>query len=154
MSSLVSLTIHRIDCERDDARAAIAELRRELSPKGNVVSPESRARTIAVFGEPLSPSQVVDKICAEVAARGLAAVFDYTRKLDGVSLDTESVRVASSELEEAYRTADAGYLKTIEHVRENILAYQRAVLPRDVHTQPAAGISLGLRYTPLPPLRL
>ena len=83
----MTLSIRRIDCVRDDASAAIAELRRELSPKGNVVSPEGRARTIAAFGEALSPTQVVQKICGDVAARGLAAVLDYTRRLDGVALN-------------------------------------------------------------------
>jgi histidinol dehydrogenase len=145
----VTLKIRRIDCGRDDATAAIAGLRRELSPKGNVVSPEGRARTIAAFGEPLSPGQVVEKICADVAALGLAAVLDYTRRLDGVALEPESVRVSSRELDDAYRAASHDYLKTLQHVRENILAYQRAILHRDVRTEPAAGIELGLRYTPL-----
>ena len=56
-------------------------------PTGNVVSPEGRARTIAAFGEPLSPQQVVERICADVAARGLEAVLDYSRRLDGVKLE-------------------------------------------------------------------
>lgn len=48
--------MRRIDCSRDDAAQAIAFLRAELGPKGNVVSPEGRERTIQAFGEPLSPS--------------------------------------------------------------------------------------------------
>ena len=54
----------------------------------------------------LSPGQVVEKICADVADRGLAAVLDYTRRLDGVTLEPASVRVSASELEDAYRAAD------------------------------------------------
>ena len=96
----MTLNIRRIDCSTEDARAAIAELRRELSPRGNIVSPEGRARTVAAFGEPLSPEQVVEKICAEVAARGLPAVLDYTQRLDGVTLEPESIRVSDGELEE------------------------------------------------------
>ncbi|MGC8643769.1 MAG: histidinol dehydrogenase [Isosphaeraceae bacterium] len=145
----MTLTIRRIDCGRDDAHAAIAELRRELSPQGNVVSPEGRARTIAAFGEPLSPTLVVEKICSDVAARGLAAVLDYTARLDGVTLEPAQVRVSERELNDAYRAADHDYLKSIQRIRENILAYQRAILHVDVRTEPAAGISLGLRYTPL-----
>jgi histidinol dehydrogenase len=145
----VTLTIRRIDCGRDDASAAIAELRRELSPQGNVVSPEGRARTIAAFGQALSPTQVVEKICSDVAARGLAAVLDHTARLDGVTLEPAQVRVSERELNDAYRAADHDYLKTIQRVRENILGYQRAILHHDVRTEPAEGISLGLRYTPL-----
>jgi histidinol dehydrogenase len=148
-SDLVTLKIRRIDCASDDAQAAIAVLRRELSPAGNVVSPEGRARTIAAFGAPLSPREVVERICADVAARGLAAVLDYTGRLDGVALEAASVRVSQSELESAYRAASASYLETLEHVRANILAYQRAILSRDVRIEPGAGIELGLRYQPL-----
>lgn len=145
----MTLNIRRIDCSRDDALAAIAALRRELSPRGNVVSPEGRARTIAAFGEPLTPEQVVEKICADVAARGLAAVLDLTRRLDGVVLEPGAVRVSASELETTYRDADAGYLRTLEEVRASILAYQRAILSRDTRIEPASGIALGLRYLPL-----
>ncbi|WP_337174117.1 histidinol dehydrogenase [Paludisphaera sp.] len=149
MVSTLSLSIRRIDCARDDAREAIASLRRELSPKGNVVSPEGKARTAAVFGEPLSPPQVVERICEHVAGRGLEAVLDYTRKLDGVDLKPEEVRVSRAELDDAHRQADPGYLATIARIRENVLTYQRAILTKDVHVEPRPGVRLGLRYTPL-----
>jgi histidinol dehydrogenase len=145
----LSLKIRRIDCDGDNAFAAIAELRRELSPKGNVVSPQGRARTVEAFGEPLSPSQVVERICEDVATRGLAAVLDYTQRLDGVSLDPSSVRVSEAELEEAYRTAAPEYLQTLANVKRNVLVYQRAILHRDVHLITKPGIELGLRYLPL-----
>jgi histidinol dehydrogenase len=143
------LKIRRFDCSRDDALAAVGQLRRELSPRGNVVSAEGRARTIAAFGEPLTPGQVVEKICADVAARGLDAVLDYTRRLDGVSLEPSSLRVSAEELADAHAGADPAYLETLDHVRENILAYQRAILSRDVRTSGGPGIELGLRYLPL-----
>ncbi len=145
----MTLSIRRIDCASNDALAAIAELRRELSPRGNVVSPEGRARTVAAFGEPLTPVQVVERICADVAARGLAAVLDYTRRLDGVALEPGTVRVSRAELESAHESADAGYLQTLENVRANILTYQRAILNRDVKVEPCPGIELGMRHVPL-----
>ena len=145
----MTLSIRRIDCASSDALAAIVELRRELSPRGNVVTPEGRARTIAAFGEPLTPVQVVERICSDVAMRGLAAVLDYTRRLDGVALEPGTVRVSRAELESAHESADAGYLQTLENVRANILAYQRAILNRDVGIEPTLGIELGVRYVPL-----
>jgi histidinol dehydrogenase len=143
------LIIRRIDCSSDDAVSAIAELRRELSPKGNVVSPEGKARTTAAFGQALTPSQVVETICAEVATRGMEAVIDFTRRLDGILLEPHSVRVPTSELEAAHRAVDAAYLKTLENVRKNILAYQQAILNHDVFIEPMPGVELGLRYLPL-----
>jgi len=145
----LSLSLRRIDCSSQDASGAIADLRRALSPRGDVVSAEGKARTIAAFGEPLSPVQVVERICADVASRGLPAVLDYTRKLDGVTLEPASVRVSEKELQDAFESAGQGYLKTLERIRENILNYQRAVLHRDVALPSERGIELGLRYRPI-----
>ncbi len=145
----MALKIRRIDCSTHDAQREIAALREELSPKGNVVSPEGQARTIAAFGEPLAPRQVVERICADVAARGLDAVLDYSRRLDGVTLEPAQVRVSPDELQAAHRQADRGYLETIARVRSNILAYQEAIKHHDVLLPPRDGIELGLLYRPI-----
>jgi histidinol dehydrogenase len=145
----VTLQIRRIDCASDDAERAIAALRAELSPDGNVVSAEGRARTIAAFGEPLEPKQVVERICKDVAARGLDAVLELARRLDRAELEPGRIRVSPDELEAAHRRADPAYLGTIGRVRANILAYQRAILHRDVRLEPEPGIALGLLYRPL-----
>jgi histidinol dehydrogenase len=145
----VTLRIRRIDCASDDAERAIAAMRDELSPRGNVVSPEGRARTIAAFGEPLAPGQVVERICDDVAARGLGAVLDYSRRLDGAELESVRIRVSPGEFEEAHRRADPAYLETIGRVRDNILAYQRAILHGEVRIEPGQGIRLELLYRPL-----
>ncbi len=144
--------IERIDCVGGDEAAtarAIAGLRRRLSPQGDVVSPEGRARTLAAFGEALSPEQVVARICDDVRTLGLAAVLEYTRKLDRVELAAGSVRVSAAELAGAHRRADPDYLGTIGRVRDNILGFQRAILHRDVEVRPGPGRTLGLRYRPL-----
>jgi histidinol dehydrogenase len=145
----VVLAIRRIDCSSDDAGRAIAELRRQLSPDGDVVSPEGKARTIAAFGEPLSPRQVVERICSDVAARGLEAVVDYSRRIDGASLTPGQIRVSPDELRQAHEAADPDYLETIARVRGNILAYQRAILHRDRMIDGGEGIELGLLHRPL-----
>ena len=144
-----TLNICRIDCASDDVREAILELRRQLSPQGNVVSPQGRARTIAAFGEPLTPQQVVERICADVQCRGLDAVLDYTAKLDGVTLDPSAVRVTKDELAHAFRSADVDYLRTVRRVRDNILAFQSGILNRDAVMRRGPGCELTLRYRPL-----
>ncbi len=144
-----TLNICRIDCASDDAREAILELRRQLSPKGNVVSPQGRARTIAAFGEPLTPQQVVERICADVQCRGLDAVLDYTARLDGVTLDPSAVRVTKDELSQAFRAADKDYLRTVRRVRDNVLAFQSGILNRDAVLRHGPGCELTLRYRPL-----
>jgi histidinol dehydrogenase len=144
----VTLGIRRIDCASDDAEGAIAALRAELSPQGNVVSPAGRARTITAFGEPLEPRQVVERICDDVAARGLEAVLDYTRRLDGVELAAGQLRVAREELEDAHQRADPAYLETIARVRENIRSYQEAMVRNEVWMD-GPGRELGMIYRPL-----
>ncbi len=143
------LNITRIDTASDDAREAIRELRRQLSPDGNVVSPRGRARTIQVFGEPLTPRQVVERICADVRSRGMEAVLDYTARIDDVPLTPDSVRVGESELKAAYKAADPAYLRTIRRVRDNILAFQSGILHRDAQMRRGPGFELGVRYRPL-----
>ena len=144
-----TLNISQIDCARGDAQAAIRELRRQLSPRGDVVSPQGRQRTIAAFGEPLTPQQVVERICREVQDRGLAAVLDFTARLDGVTLTPAEVRVSREEMSEAYHAADPAYLKTLRRVRDNILAFQSGILHRDACLRKGRHCELRLRYRPL-----
>ncbi len=145
---MTPLTIQRIDTRTGDVKAALDALRQKLSPAGNVVSEAGRRRTIEVFGEPLSPQQVVERICGDVKSRGLTAVLDYSRKLDKAELTAETVRVSASELAAAHAAADPHFLATIRRIRDNIREFQQAILHRDVEvTRP--GVTLRQRYTPL-----
>jgi len=141
--------IRVIDCAQGDAGEALDRLRRELSIDGEVVSPEGRERTLRVFGEPLTPGQVVERICSSVAREGVKAALEYSRKLDGKELTAEELRVEPAALARAHEQADPAYLDTIARVRDNILAYQRAILHQDVHLSRGPGLTLGLRYQPL-----
>ena len=76
------LSIRRIDSRREDIRAAMNALRQRLSPEGNVVSEAGRRRTVEVFGEPLSPVEVVRRICSDVKTIGLPALLDYSARID------------------------------------------------------------------------
>lgn len=143
------LNIPRIDCSTADAREAISALRRQLSPQGSVVSPQGQARTVAVFGEPLTPQQVVERICTDVRERGLDAVLDYTRRLDGVALEADSIRVSREEMQAAFRRADRPYLQTLRRVRDNILSFQSGILHRDATMRRGPNCELRLRYRPL-----
>jgi histidinol dehydrogenase len=140
--------IDRIDTRRDDVTVALEALRRKLSPAGNVVSEAGRKRTIEVFGEPLSPQQVVERICSDVKTRGLSAVLDYSRKLDKAELTPQMVRVSADELATAHAAAEPQFLSTIRRIRDNILQFQRAIMHRDAEmTRP--GVTLRQRYIPL-----
>ena len=151
-SSPAPLNIPTIDCTRQSAESLIAELRRKLSPRGDIVSAAGRQRTIELFGEPLSPQQVVERICGDVARQGLPAVLDYTARLDGKTLTAETLRVTPAELAEAHANADPGFLETLRRIVANIREFQTAILTQDVVVRPArssGGIELRQRYLPL-----
>src|SRR5919206_4917708 len=90
------LTIRRIVCGSADAHAELAALRARLGAQGNVVSPRGRALTEKVFGEPLPPARVVERVCEDVRARGLDALLHYTEQFDRVRLAPEALRVSRS----------------------------------------------------------
>jgi len=130
-------------------QAALAELRRRLSPRGDVVSEAGQRRTIEVFGEPLTPNQVVERICNDVAERGTAAVLEYTKKLDGADLTAATLRVSPEELAQAHAAADPDFLKTVRQIRDNIREFQEAILHTDTEVTRPQGVTLRQRYAPL-----
>jgi histidinol dehydrogenase len=145
----MELAIQRIDTSEPTAAAEIETLRRKLSPEGEVVSEAGRQKTIAVFGEPLTPAQAVAQICGDVRERGLAAVLEYTAKLDGIDLTGDTIRVPVDELAAAHAAAEPEFLATVRRIRENVLRFQRAILHTDVTIDVPAGGYLRQRYLPL-----
>lgn len=143
------MKIQRINTTDDDVDELLDELRARLSPSGNVVSERGRQRTVDVFGEPLSPVAVVERICGDVRARGIAAVLGYTRQLDDVEITPETIRVSAEELATAHSQADAGFLATIRKIRANVHEFQTAILHHDVTITRDTGVTLSQRYLPL-----
>ncbi len=142
------MNILRIDSRRDDIRRAMADLRRRLSPRGDIVTPEGRQRTIDVFGEPLSALQVVERICRDVEEKGLAAALDYSRRIDKADLTPETLRVSEEDLARAHAQADRDFLETVRRIRTQIRSFQESILQRDVRLQRPHGY-LVERYRPL-----
>lgn len=143
-----ALEIRRIDCADGDAAAEVRAIRGQLSPRGDVVSSRGRALTQEVFGAPLSPRQVVDRICSDVLERGLDAVLDYSRKLDRADVDRASLRVPDAKIREAHKAAAPEYLAAVRRIRQNILTFQSAILHQDA-VMPMSDHELRLIYRPL-----
>ncbi|QDU88456.1 Histidinol dehydrogenase [Pirellulimonas nuda] len=148
-SAAAALRVERIDARLAGAAEKLEALRRKLAPSGDVVSEAGRRKTIEVFGEPLSPVQVVERICGDVRARGVRAVLEYTHKLDGAELAAESLRVPPHELQAAHAAAAPEFLDTLRRLRANIHTFQSAILHHDVEVATAGGGTLRQRYLPL-----
>lgn len=142
------LKIRRIDSRKDNLDAALADLHARLSLKGNIVSEAGRQRTIEVFGEPLTPAQVVERICRDVAARGLDAVLDYSARIDKCQLTAETIRVPAAELAAAHAAADPALLAAVRSIRSRVEEFQKAILHKSVR-QARPGGYLMQRYLPL-----
>lgn len=143
------LMIPRIDTRDPGSAAQIAALRAKLAPEGNVVSEAGRRKTIEVFGEPLTPVQVVERICGEVRERGLPALLEYTAKLDGKQLSASDLRVPATELAAAHAAADPKLLDAVRRIRDRVSEFQQAILHQTVTVPTEHGGYLTQRYLPL-----
>lgn len=145
----MSITMRRIRLADEGAAGRLAELRRQLSASGDVVSPKSQALTVKVFGEALPPARVVERVCADVRTRGREALFHYTEQFDRVNLTPQTLRVSKAELAEAHSLADPALLETVRRVRQNVLSFQLGVLHRTAILTVAGKHELRLRYRPM-----
>jgi histidinol dehydrogenase len=139
----------RIDLNSADGRQRLDALRAKLSSQGELVSPAGRQRTIDVFGEPLTPRQVVERICGDVKSKGLASLLDYTRRIDRATVSRESLFVDAAALAAAHAAAEPGFLAAVRRIKANVERFQEALLARDVEVPLPGGGSLRQRYLPL-----
>lgn len=87
------------------------------------VSPALAKSIAELFGEPLSPDQVVARILADVKAKGDRAVLDYSRRLDGAEL--ESLRVPEERIALAWERTEPSLRRALEVAAERIEAFHR-----------------------------
>jgi histidinol dehydrogenase len=128
---MTKLTMRRIRYEAADAAQQLQALCRQLGLQADVVSPRSRALTEQVFGQALTPAQVVERICNDVRQRGVEALLQYTEQFDKVRLTPETLRVNEAEIAAAHKQADAGFLATVRRVRNNLMSFQMGLVHRD-----------------------
>jgi histidinol dehydrogenase len=144
-----ALKVRRIDLSASNAAQQLAKLRDQFKLDAEVVSPQSKKLTQAVFGEPLPPARAVERICNDVRDRGVEAVLRYTELFDKLKLKSDALRVKESELEAAHAAADPEFLDVIRRIRYNIDSFQNGLLHRDAELRQSGSFELHLRYRPL-----
>ncbi len=82
-----------------------------------------------------------------VAARGDAALKEFTLKFDRLDLDRVGLKVAPEEIAAAQHACSRETLAALELARDRIEAYHRRQLPRDDRFTDALGVELGSRWT-------
>src|SRR5882672_7188493 len=107
---MAQFSMRRISHTAADAADQLQQICRQLSLQADVVSPRGKALTEQVFGQALTPAQVVDRICTDVRTQGLAAVLRYTEQLDKAVLTAETLRVSDEEIAAAHKAAAPAFL--------------------------------------------
>ena len=93
--------------------------------------------------------QAVADIIAAVRAQGDAALLEYTARFDRLSLTPEGLRVSAAEIEAAAAGIAPELRDALDLAAARIEAFHRAQRPDDLRVTDPAGLTLGMRWTPL-----
>ena len=91
----------------------------------------------------------VSTIIADVRTRGDAALLDYTSRFDRLTLTQAQLRISPAEIDAATTAIPSALAAALDLAARRIEAFHRAQLPTDLQTTDEAGLTLGLRWTPL-----
>jgi histidinol dehydrogenase len=91
--------------------------------------------------------QAVRAILADVAARGDAALIDYTKRFDRLDTGAAGLRVPQADIDAAAGQCDREAVAALQLARERIEAYHRRQLPAEQLYTDALGVTLGGRWT-------
>src|SRR5271167_3296068 len=91
----------------------------------------------------------VAAIIAEVRARGDAALIDYTTRFDRLTLTPATLRITAAEIDAATTAVPPDQTAALDLAATRIETFHRAQLPADLRLTDAAGLTLGMRWTPL-----
>ncbi|MBI2914395.1 MAG: histidinol dehydrogenase [Firmicutes bacterium] len=111
--------------------------------------PEAVQKTIEVFGAPLPPAEAVQRIVADVARRGDAALVDYALWLDGCDLRGRDLFVSAEDLEKARLEAPAPLLRAVEVATRNIKRFHEHQVERSWFQAGDDGSILGQHVVPI-----
>ena len=91
----------------------------------------------------------VAAIVADIRARGDDALIALTTKHDRLTLTPETLRVTPAEIAAAVASIPPPLAQALDLAATRIEAFHRAQLPADIEVPDPAGLTLGLRWTPL-----
>ena len=93
--------------------------------------------------------ETVAAIVRAVREKGDRALFDFTRRFDGVKLDRRSVEVSKKEIAAAVKEVPARNLRTLRLAARRISAFHRRQLEKSWGYRDPLGMYLGQRIAPL-----
>jgi histidinol dehydrogenase len=138
-----------VQCDNASIPKEVEELRKKLSVTEGIVSSQSSALTEKVFGEPLTPAQVVDRIIAEVKEKGDGGVRHYARELDGAAFPGGDFESPRELMENAFEHVDGDLVEALRAAAANIVEYQSHILYRGAPPLEKDGVIRGIKVTPM-----
>ena len=104
-----------------DLEVAKSTLLKRLPLELQEIPPGLKQRIKEAFAEELTPQQVVERILAEVRSKGDAALFDYTKRLDGVELS--NLEVKREEIAQSYTKVSQELVSALSLAAQRIQAF-------------------------------
>jgi len=108
----------------EDYELAKEALTRQPLADFESVSPALRQKVEALFGAGVSPEQAVRHIIDDVRAKGDAALFEYTLKIDGVK--PGMLEVSRQQIQKAYQEVDKSLVSALRLAAERIRSFHVA----------------------------
>lgn len=93
--------------------------------------------------------QSVSEILNDVKLRKDAAVFEYTKRLDGAGINASNIRVTKEEIEESYRLTDDSLVQVIRKALHNIRTFHEKQRQTSWFDSRPDGTILGQKVMPL-----
>jgi len=100
-------------------------------------------------GKVLDVWTVVKKIVEDVARRGDKALFEYTEKFDGQTINAGSIMVSSEEMEDAIRQVEDEDLEVLKLAASRIERFHEKQVTHGYFCSDEEGIELWLQILPL-----
>ncbi len=126
LSAVMAIRLTYSDPGFEAAFAAFLATKREVSPEVDAV---------------------VRDIVARVRAEGDAALIDYSKRFDQADLAAAGLAVSRTDIEAAYRQADAKTVEALAFARDRIAAHHQRQKPADDRYVDPLGVELGSRWT-------
>ena len=91
----------------------------------------------------------VQRVIADVARRGDAALVDISVRFDDPAFTADRIRVTPDEMKQSAARVPAAQMEALRHSIRQVREYQSHIMPSPPAPLRREGVELGLRFTPL-----
>ncbi|HEY4739459.1 MAG TPA: histidinol dehydrogenase [Candidatus Acidoferrales bacterium] len=93
--------------------------------------------------------RVAGKIVKDVQRRGDAALFEWTKRLDGIDLRREGLWITPSELRKARASVSEDFLGAVRHASKNIRRVAQSQMPKSSILKIESGVTIRQMVRPI-----